>query len=244
MNETYNPNLTYDTNSNGIIYNGSFWFPNVSGKGSELGTPSDTNSNWKKRDPSGSDIADSIKKVQGSDLTPIYNELINVLMYNPQRMYRESDICFYNGYMWKVLSSPGLISHTSVRPTLSGSTLGVPSVTNSNWGIYEPPNMDPILIKLIKNTAHTTPPATPTNTTGPYGAPIDAQFMDSLRADIKSDITQAIRDSLSSPNVMTDSCIDSVSDSQGADFMRYIPGKNPADYIRKDSIPCYGCSVP
>jgi len=79
---------------------------------------------------------------------------------------------------------------------------------------------------------------------GPNGAPIDAQFMDSLRADIKNDVRDSIRDSLTSPNVMTDSCIDSVSDSQGADFMRYIPGKNPADYIRKDSIPCYGCSVP
>jgi hypothetical protein len=79
---------------------------------------------------------------------------------------------------------------------------------------------------------------------GPNGAPIDAQFIDSLRADIKNDVRDSIRDSLSSPNVMTDSCIDSISDSQGADFMRYIPGKNPADYIRKDSIPCYGCSVP
>ena len=44
--------------------------------------------------------------------------------------------------------------------------------------------------------------------------------------------------------VLTDSCIDSFSSQQGADFMRYIPGKNPADYVRKDSIPCYGCSLP
>ena len=45
-------------------------------------------------------------------------------------------------------------------------------------------------------------------------------------------------------NIITDSCIDSIADSQGADFIRYIPGKNPDDYIRKDSIPCYGCSLP
>jgi hypothetical protein len=44
-------------------------------------------------------------------------------------------------------------------------------------------------------------------------------------------------------NIMTDSCIDGIIDDQSADFMRYIPGKNPDDYIRKDSIPCYGCSV-
>lgn len=43
---------------------------------------------------------------------------------------------------------------------------------------------------------------------------------------------------------MDDSCIDSFSQQQGSQFMKYIPGKNPADYIRKDSIPCYGCNIP
>ena len=46
------------------------------------------------------------------------------------------------------------------------------------------------------------------------------------------------------PQVLDDSCIDTIADQQGADFMRYIPGKNPDDYIRKDSVPCYGCSIP
>ena len=32
--------------------------------------------------------------------------------------------------------------------------------------------------------------------------------------------------------------------SQGADFLKYQYGMNPADYIRKDSIPCYGCTLP
>jgi hypothetical protein len=86
---------------------------------------------------------------------------------------------------------------------------------------------------------------------GPYpsaagsgASTIDAQFINTLRADIKNNVKDSIRDSLGSSNVITDSCIDSVSSNQSADFMRYIPGKNPADYIRKDSIPCYGCSVP
>ena len=159
-------------------------------------------------------------------------------------------------------------------PSVSGSTLGIPSVSNSNWKIFNinDNNLDPFAKQAIQNTAQLPPASSaptaaippvssaPTaaippakmplqgisgrTTTGPYGAAIDAQFMDSLRADIKNDISTAIKDSLSSPNVMTDSCIDNVSNAQGADFMRYIPGKNPADYIRKDSIPCYGCSVP
>jgi hypothetical protein len=40
-----------------------------------------------------------------------------------------------------------------------------------------------------------------------------------------------------------DSCLDSIVKDQGKEWLRYIPGKNPDDYIRKDSIPCWGCSL-
>ena len=72
----------------------------------------------------------------------------------------------------------------------------------------------------------------------------------SMRDDIMKDIRQTVKDEMLSKQfsdggeVIDDSCIDSVSAQQGADFMRYIPGKNPDDYIRKDSVPCYGCSIP
>jgi len=72
------------------------------------------------------------------------------------------------------------------------------------------------------------------NCPSPAPSPASTQMNDS------SDLNYADDDS----NIMTDSCIDSISADQGADFMRYIPGKNPADYIRKDSIPCYKCSIP
>jgi hypothetical protein len=36
----------------------------------------------------------------------------------------------------------------------------------------------------------------------------------------------------------------SFADAQGQAFLTTAPGKNPNDYIRKDSIPCWGCSVP
>ncbi len=68
-----------------------------------------------------------------------------------------------------------------------------------------------------------------------------------IKDSIVGDVRQTVRDSLqakSEGNVLTDSCIDSVVNQQGTEWMRYIPGKNPADYIRKDSIPCYGCSIP
>ena len=79
---------------------------------------------------------------------------------------------------------------------------------------------------------------------------------DSLKKSILSDVKQTVRDELLNGSLsvlnssgcaddsITDSCIDSFSSQQGSDFMRYIPGKNPADYIRKDSVPCYGCSIP
>jgi hypothetical protein len=68
-----------------------------------------------------------------------------------------------------------------------------------------------------------------------------------VKDSIVGDVRQTVRDTLQSKsegNVLTDSCIDSVVNQQGTEWMRYIPGKNPADYIRKDSIPCYGCTIP
>lgn len=85
----------------------------------------------------------------------------------------------------------------------------------------------------------------------------DGSTYDSLKSSILSDVKQTVHDELLNGSLsslgsssgcagdsITDSCIDSFSSQQGSDFMRYIPGKNPADYIRKDSVPCYGCSIP
>jgi hypothetical protein len=71
-----------------------------------------------------------------------------------------------------------------------------------------------------------------------------------MRDDIRRDIRKVIKDEMiqkkftEESDVIDDSCLDSFSAQQGSDFMRYIPGKNPDDYIRKDSVPCYGCSIP
>jgi hypothetical protein len=76
---------------------------------------------------------------------------------------------------------------------------------------------------------------------------LDSQFYSNLKDSIVKDVTSSLSSTLatqSAPAVLTDDCIDSAVNQQSADFMRYIPGKNPADYIRKDSIPCYGCSIP
>lgn len=78
---------------------------------------------------------------------------------------------------------------------------------------------------------------------------LDDQFYKSIRGDLLKDVRATVREQLQkqaagSQTVLTDSCIDSIAEQQGTDWMRYIPGKNPADYIRKDSIPCYSCSIP
>jgi hypothetical protein len=79
------------------------------------------------------------------------------------------------------------------------------------------------------------------------------KYYRNMRADMMYDVKNAVRKELlngkysdlyGGDTVLDDSCIDSFSSKQGADFMKYIPGKNPDDYIRKDSVPCYGCSVP
>lgn len=79
------------------------------------------------------------------------------------------------------------------------------------------------------------------------------KYYRNMRADMMSDVKNAVRNELlygkysdlyGGDTTLDDSCIDSFSSKQGADFMKYIPGKNPDDYIRKDSVPCYGCSIP
>jgi uncharacterized protein (DUF608 family) len=79
------------------------------------------------------------------------------------------------------------------------------------------------------------------------------KYYRNMRADMMADVKNAVRKELlngkyndlyGGDSVLDDSCIDSFSSQQGADFMKYIPGKNPDDYIRKDSVPCYGCSLP
>jgi hypothetical protein len=84
-----------------------------------------------------------------------------------------------------------------------------------------------------------------TNITLPQGE--DKEVYGKVKDSIVSDVRGAVRESLqakSEGTVLTDSCIDSVVNQQGNEWMRYIPGKNPADYIRKDSIPCYACNIP
>lgn len=93
----------------------------------------------------------------------------------------------------------------------------------------------------------TTTPSTTTTIIQPTTpeTSLDDQFLTSLRGDIRRTVRKELqKQAAGSQTVLTDSCIDSVADQQGTDWMRYIPGKNPADYIRKDSIPCYSCSLP
>ena len=82
------------------------------------------------------------------------------------------------------------------------------------------------------------------------------KYYRNMRADMMNDVKNAVKKEIlnskfselygsgSDGTVLDDSCIDSFSSQQGNDFMKYIPGKNPDDYIRKDSVPCYGCSIP
>ena len=110
------------------------------------------------------------------------------------------------------------------------------------------------LLSLIGSTTgssgSTTPTPAPTQPVVIQAPGIDSQFYSSFKNDLLTDVRQAVQDELisnplaSQGTVLNDSCIDSFSSQQGKDFLKYVPGKNPNDYIRKDSIPCYGCSLP
>lgn len=109
------------------------------------------------------------------------------------------------------------------------------------------------LLSLIGTTNSTPSPSSSSPSPIVVNSGIDAGEYNSLKTSIISDVKQVVRDELLNGSlsgglggntILEDDCIDSFSSQQGADFMKYIPGKNPADYIRKDSVPCYGCSVP
>ena len=81
------------------------------------------------------------------------------------------------------------------------------------------------------------------------------KYYRNMRADMMKDVKDAVKQEIMNSKfkglygsgddtILDDSCIDSFASQQGSDFMKYIPGKNPDDYIRKDSVPCYGCSLP
>jgi len=76
----------------------------------------------------------------------------------------------------------------------------------------------------------------------------DAQF-----ASLRDDIRQTIRNELAGAGVgagasastgTDESCADSPAAAQGSQFLQEVYGKDPNAYIKKDSSPCYGCSLP
>ena len=131
---------------------------------------------------------------------------------------------------------------------------------SDNSGAYIQLSLSDLLSLVGTSQAAQAPAqAPPVIITQPSGAGstggIDSQFYSSLKDSITSEVKQAVSDQLLQSGtsaagggllgqtVLTDDCIDSVANQQGSDWMRYIPGKNPNDYVRKDSIPCYGCSL-
>lgn len=84
---------------------------------------------------------------------------------------------------------------------------------------------------------------------------VSDRYYRNMRADMMKDVKDALKEEIKNSKksgsynsgddtILDDSCIDSFASQQGSDFLKYIPGKNPDDYIRKDSVPCYGCSLP
>jgi hypothetical protein len=86
---------------------------------------------------------------------------------------------------------------------------------------------------------------------GGQGGNYDAQFA-SLRADIRDDLRKTIKREVAkscsgSSDGDDEECTSeefSPAADQGAQFLKEVYGKNPNAYIRKDSIPCYNCTVP
>ena len=96
------------------------------------------------------------------------------------------------------------------------------------------------------------------------GSWYDKQFYSSLKGDIIKEIKNSVKQEVTANRTLLtgsadypgDGCscggvgcgfcsgsMNSFADMQGKAFLTTAPGKNPNDYIRKDSIPCWGCSL-
>ncbi len=101
---------------------------------------------------------------------------------------------------------------------------------------------------------------TGTDTTSTYRgrtrSSLDQQFYNDLKGDMLKEIKTSVSDEIAKNRTLLvgDASYDdsdyascgftgSIADAQGQAFLQTAPGKNPNDYIRKDSIPCYGCSL-
>lgn len=127
----------------------------------------------------------------------------------------------------------------------SGSTVSASSSTNNIQLSFSD------LLKLFKAT---TPPAQPTTSiTEAIKEVVDtapetpAQLYQKLRPSILADIKTQLQGAPFEPaDPIPSSSCDMSSDSvaQGVELMNAKAGlENNADYIRKDSIPCFGCSL-
>jgi len=101
----------------------------------------------------------------------------------------------------------------------------------SQWSQSQPP----IVIVNTLPSASSTKPTNQDQTSAYLG----------LKPTILSDVKESVNDQLSGSPLAAAFGSSSPSTAQGNLFVQSIPGKSPADdYIRKDSIPCYACSLP
>ncbi len=121
----------------------------------------------------------------------------------------------------------------------SGSTVKSKTSYDSLRDDLEKKQKESLLNDAQAASTTTATTSTKTTTTG-------SNLDDAFKSELLKEVRESVRDELQKQqegSVLSDNCIDSVANQQGTDWMRYIPGKNPSDYIRKDSIPCYSCNL-
>ena len=68
---------------------------------------------------------------------------------------------------------------------------------------------------------------------------------DMIKNDIRESVGNQLHNSPAASYAAAAAAAGSPSTYQGINYIESIPGRSPADdYIRKDSIPCYACSLP
>lgn len=119
----------------------------------------------------------------------------------------------------------------------SGSTVTV-SISDLMMALGKTQNQQPIVI--VNTIPGTT--AAPADVSG--NKDLTPAYL-TMKNTILSDVKASVGDNISGSPLGAAFGSSGPSTAQGNLYVQSIPGKSPADdYIRKDSIPCYACSLP
>ena len=153
---------------------------------------------------------------------------------------------FSLGSSQPTLTTPPLFTTKTIEPTTGSCKPVVPPAPSCS----PPPAPAPSCLPVASAPADCSVPTSPVDASCTTGCAEDS-LMTNVQKQLASDVNASIQSSklsqLQQPIDVMNASLTSDSTTQGQDFSSIksaIPPIDMSEYIRKDEIPCWGCSIP